>query len=225
MCLTLPVACGDDDDDSGKPPANSAGAGGEATGRGGETASEGGGGAGGAAPAIMIPGTTPTAQTVTCGTNTCKSVSTISPAIWVDPCCTADEECGVSTGFFAVVGASFKDTCQAKGQVGPVDTGCPTSAAQMLPLNGTTYMVPGFAGCCRADTGTCGVVVDKVSVTGIPLPFTSPGLGCVDSAPFFKGVEGKACGDTSMGGAGGVSGGAGGADAGGAATGGAGGAK
>jgi hypothetical protein len=189
VALTLPVACGDDDDTSTTKPG---GTGGESAGG----APSADAGAGGAAPAIVIPGTSPESKTVKCGTAMCSSVKTIIPAVFVDPCCSGDggDACGVDTQFFAILGASFKDTCQATAQVGPVDTGCPDSASQMLPVNGTLYSVPGFAGCCRAETGTCGVVVDSVAVEGIPLPFAAPKLGCVDSAPFFANKAGAACG-------------------------------
>jgi hypothetical protein len=132
----------------------------------------------------------------------------------------------LSTEFFAVLGTSFKEVCQATGQEGPPDAACPDSPDQMLPFSGQTFHVPGFVGCCRAETGTCGVVIDEVTVKEIPLPFATPKLGCVDSAPFFGNVEAKACGEgVAVGGAGG--GGAGGvaavAGAGGVSAGGAGG--
>lgn len=218
VCLTLPIACGDDDDDTGPTNTGTSGAGGE------PATSEGG--AGGAAPALMIPGTSDMSKTIKCGTNMCSSVSTVVPTLFVDPCCAADA-CGVSTDFLLVLGASFgANSCQAVGQKGDADAACPDSAAQKLPVNGQLYDVPGFVGCCRAETGTCGVVVDKISASG--LPFASPKLGCVDSAPFFGGKAAASCGSGAGGsgsGGGGPVGGSGPGDAGGnSSVGGAGGA-
>ena len=219
ICLALPIACGDDDDDSGpsKPGAAGSGAGGEPSGEGGAAGM----------PALVIPGTSDTSKTVTCGAEMCKSVSTLLPTLFVDPCCTTDDACGVKTDFLQILGASFgANSCQAHDQVGDTDAACPNSTAQMLPVNGMSYAVPGFAGCCRAETGTCGVVVNSITASG--LPFASPKLGCVDSAPFFAGEAAAPCGDMGAGGVGGgggggaagmdsVGGGAGGAPAAGAA--------
>lgn len=161
------------------------------------------------APGIMVPGTSDQSKTLKCGTAMCTSVKTIVPGpVYVDPCCAGDA-CGVDTQFFGVLGASFKDVCQAVGQAGPLDAACPDSPDQILPVNGMSFSVPGFAGCCRADTGTCGVVVNSIQVSGIPLPFASPMLGCADSGPFFGGKLAAPCGD---GAAGAGSGGAGGAE-------------
>jgi hypothetical protein len=167
------------------------------------------------------------ASTVTCGAEMCSSIKALSTTpLYVNPCCAgaAKDACGLDTGFFAVLGASFKEECQALNQEGPADTGCPDSLEQMLPVMGMLYHVPGFPGCCRAETGTCGVVVDKVTVTELGgLPFASPMLGCVDSAPFFGSVAPKACGAGGAG-SGGAAGATSVAGAGGASTGGAGGA-
>lgn len=175
------------------------------------------GGEGGTTPVIMIPGISQTPVTVMCGGEACQSVKTLAPNVYVDPCC-ADGACGVNTQFLAGVGAAFADQCQATGQVGARDTDCPTSAAQVLPVMGMSLPVPGFVGCCRAETGTCGVIVDQITVSG--LPFAAPRLGCVDSAPFFANKPGSSCGDGAAGGAGGAGPGVGGAPAGGAAAGG-----
>ena len=193
ICLALPIACGDDDDDTGPSKPGAAGAGGES--------STPEGGAGGM-PALMIPGTSDMSKMVKCGSAMCASVSTVLPTLFVDPCCADGDVCGVKTDFLLILGASFgANSCQAQDQAGPVDMGCPDSKAQKLPVNGTLYDVPGFVGCCRAETGTCGVVIDKITASG--LPFASPKLGCVDSAPFFPGQTAATCGDTGMGGAGG----------------------
>ena len=149
---------------------------------------------GGGEPGIMlVPGTSDRSTTIKCGADLCTSVKTLAPNLYVDPCCSGDT-CGVSTQFFASLGASFKNTCQAVGQKGARDVGCPTSPPQQLMAQGNAVSLPGFVGCCRADTGTCGVVVDNIAVAGIPLPFASPMLGCVDSAPFFGSKPGALCG-------------------------------
>jgi hypothetical protein len=212
VVLALPVACGDDETN---PPAKAAGSdgGGEAgAGTGGTPSVDGG--AGGAAPAVMIPGTSTTPKSIECGGDACASTKTILPTLNVDPCCTADDACGVSTQFLALLQASFPSgaTCQAKEQEGELDASCPDSADQMVTVPGVpaAVPVPGFAGCCRAETGTCGVVVDDIATMGFGI-FSSPKLGCVDSAPFFGQKAGKACGG---------GGGAGGAGAGGASSGG-----
>ena len=223
VCLVLPVACGDDDDTTAKP-----GTGGE-PGAAGQSATEGG--AGGAAPALMVPGTSDMTKTIKCGTAMCSSVKTIIPGpVYVNPCCAGDagDACGVDTQFFGILKTGFKEVCQAVHQEGPVDTGCPDSAEQMIMVQGAPFSVPGFAGCCRADTGTCGVVIDQIPVTGIPLPFAAPMLGCADATPFFApGTVAKACGagGNGAGGGGGAGPGpeVGGAASGGASTGGAGG--
>ena len=157
----------------------------------------------GAAPGLGIPGTSTTSKTIDCGGETCKSASTLVPTLFVDPCCSAENTCGLKTDFLAALGSNASGSCEPKGQPGGVDAGCPTSAPQPVPINGMTFTVAGFVGCCRAETGTCGVVVDNVSV-GL-FPFSMPMLGCVDSAPFFGGEAPAPCGDVgSSGGAAGA---------------------
>jgi hypothetical protein len=222
------VACGqtdhrDDPNAAGQPSGGTSATGGTTPrggtiGRGG-TAPTTEGGEGGTVP-VMIPGISQMPVTVVCGGKACDSVKTLAPNVFVDPCCAGDA-CGVNTQFLAGVGAAFPEQCQATGQVGARDAECPTSAAQVLPVMGMSLPVPGFVGCCRAETGTCGVIVDQITVSGFP--FAAPQLGCVDSAPFFANEPGAACGDGHAGGAGAGgagSGGAGGAGAGGAGAGG-----
>lgn len=208
----MPIACGDDDDDGGGT-AGSAGSGGSGAGGEGGEGANGGTGMGGA-PDIMIPGTSPESKTIECGTATCTSVPTLLQTVFVDPCCAEDDVCGVNTTFLAALGATPTQICQAKGQEGDLDTACPDSDAQMVTVGETSYPVAGFKGCCRADTGTCGVIVNDIKAG--PATFATFGLGCVDSEPFF-GEPGAACGGGG-GGGGGAGGGAGaaGSDAGGA---------
>jgi hypothetical protein len=205
VCLTLPVACGDDDDSSPVNPGNNAGAGGDS----GEAGSGNTGGS-----MLSVPGTSPTSKTITCGDDDmCKSTPTLLPTLFVDPCCASDMSCGVSTTFMALIGAQFAETCQAKNQPGDLDPACPDSDPKtaMIPGAPAPIPVPGFAGCCRADTGTCGVIVNKIDTMGFGT-FASPNLGCVDPKP-FTGKAGAACGGGGggMGGAGGMSGTEGGA--------------
>ncbi len=163
--------------------------------------------AGGESGILMVPGTSDRSKTIACGVNPCRSVKTLAPNLFVDPCCVGSA-CGVSTQFFASFAVSFKNSCEAVGQQGARDASCPASPAQQLMVQGNAVSLPGFVGCCRADTATCGVVVDDIAVSGLPLPFASPMLGCVDSAPFFGNKPGASCGAAGAG--------AGGADASGA---------
>lgn len=203
MALVLPVACGDDET---TPTPNKGGsdAGGEA-GSGTTGGNPTDAGAGGVAT-MLPPGISDTSKTEMCGGDSCKSAA-VGP-VFIDPCC-ADDSCGLSTGFLALVGANFADECQPKGQVGEVDEACPTSAPSAVPFNGAMLPINGFVGCCR-ENGKCGVVVDDVTSPALgTAPVANLGLGCVDAAPFFPGKTPAACGGSS-GGAG--SGGAGGAD-------------
>lgn len=202
-CLAGPVACGDSESGSRSGAGGSSAAAG-AEGISGEPTT--GASGGGSDPEVGIPGTATTSKTISCGAAQCSSVRTLLPTLFVDPCCAADGACGVATEFLAGLG----ETCQASNQPGAPDGACPSSAAQKLPVNGRMFEVEGFSGCCRTETGTCGVVVNRIVASG--LPFASPMLGCVDSAPFFGGKTAAACGDPSGGGgAGGATSAAGGA--------------
>jgi hypothetical protein len=141
----------------------------------------------------MLPGVSDMPKTITCGKQMCGSVSTLSPTVFVDPCCAGDG-CGVSTELMSSIGFQGVPACEAQHQAGALDASCPTSAPQMLPANGLPLSVAGFAGCCRAETGTCGVVVDDLAIAGLGLPLASPKFGCVDSAPFFGGKPAASCG-------------------------------
>lgn len=217
LCLTLPVACGDDDDSGTTKP----GAGGEPNGSAGQPSTDAG--AGGATTAALPAGLSSSASTKECGAETCDSAKA-GPAVYVDPCCASGDACGLNTGFLSLVGAQFKDVCQAHAQPGDPDTSCADASGLIIPFEsgGQTLMIPidPFAGCCRPD-GTCGVVIDKITSGGGKLPIADFELGCVDAAPFFKGQV-SMCGAGGAGGSGGAD--AGGAAAGGAAAGGAGGA-
>jgi hypothetical protein len=215
LTLSLPIACGDDDDDT--TPHNTAGTGGSGGAAGAGGMSEPGGAAAGGADAGLPPGISVSSTTVACGADMCDSASVPKASLFIDPCCAADA-CGLDTAFLGLVGATFADKCQAKGQVGEPDESCPTTAPSMIPFaaGGNTIMVPidGFVGCCR-ENGKCGVIVDEVNSSALG-NITTLGLGCVDAAPFFPGETPVSCG-ASMGGAG--AGGGGGAGAGGAAGG------
>jgi hypothetical protein len=222
--VALPVACGDDTSNPNPTPSAGAGAGGEFVEEGGTGGVVGAGGAGGAVP--LPPGLSETPSTVECSTS-CESakVGAGAQVVYVDPCCAGPDmdTCGLTTTFLGLAGAIFKETCQAKNQPGDVDAACPTPPAAAIPFMGATATLDEFPGCCRADTGTCGVAVNKVSIGGGLVPLGDLQMGCIDSAPFFDGTPGKACGAGGGGGAGGAAG-AGGASLGGASAGGAGGA-
>jgi len=219
VCFALPIACGDDESNP-TPAAGGDGSGGE------PVQTNGGMSEGGAsgAPVMLPPGLSDMASTKACGAEMCDSVG-VGPGspVFIDPCCATDA-CGLATGFLALVGAAFEETCQAKGQVGELDTSCPTTAPSTVPFSGIMVPINGFVGCCR-DNGMCGVVVDDV-ISPVLGKLASLGLGCVDAAPFFPGETPVACsaGGGNTGGAGGMGGAAaGGAAPGGASAGGAGG--
>lgn len=219
-CLLLPVACGDDDDDTTGPTAGTggsalAGAAGEpiSDDRGGTDAGLGGGG--GSTSMMLPPGLSTMPSTTTCGADSCSSAK--AATVYVDPCCTDTDSCGLDTGFLSLVGAKFTETCQAHDQPGTPDATCPDASGLMVPVQSQMLTLDPLVGCCRED-GNCGVVVDKVTVGGV-IPIGDFGLGCIEGAPFFgKTIK---CGELGAGGAGGAGGQTGGA--GGGATGGAGG--
>jgi hypothetical protein len=152
------------------------------------------GGSGGT-PAMLPPGVSDMPKSVSCTPIEHCSSAAIGP-VFIDPCCTEEESCGLDTSVLALTGAAFRDRCQAKAQPGVRDTSCPDSApvAVPFPAGETTVMVPlrGNLGCCR-DDGKCGVLVDELSspVLGV---VSKLGLGCVDSAPFFNGMPAADCG-------------------------------
>lgn len=213
LCLSLPLACGDDDDDNvgaagkggssstagaagkgGASTAGTAGTGGRAT---QPTAGDGAGGGGGAG---LPPGLSEEPSTKMCGAETCES-SQAALVYYVDPCCAANDACGLDTTFLSLVGAKFTDTCQAHDQPGTDEGSCPDATGLTVPYNGSDIDVDSFPGCCRPD-GTCGVEVNEVTSNGF-LPIASLGLGCVEAAPFFGGRV-RRCDDMGVGGAGGA---------------------
>ena len=215
VCLALPVACGDDDDDG---PTNNGGKSGSGNSAGaGDGGMVGEAGAGGSAPSLPA-GLGPTPSTKECGDATCASSPLLGGSIHVNPCCTADDACGLSTDFLMTPSGGFDEKCQGLDQ--PADSDdetCPESPAALVPIMGAMLPLTPLPGCCRADTGTCGFVLDGVSITGLG-PLGDFGLGCVDATPFLAdGEEARACGagggggGAGGGGAGGASGGAGGA--------------
>ncbi len=225
VCVSLPIACGDTDDNPGSAK------GGTSSSVGGEASAGGGAGPGTGGAAALPPGLSDTSMTVKCGTESCSSVGIALAGLFIDPCCPADssDTCGVTTTFLEADGASFTEACQAVDQPGELDEACPATEGSVIPfeMGGQTVMLPlnGFAGCCREDSGTCGVVVDAITSSLLgALPLASFGLGCVDAAPFFPDAEPAACG-AGVGGAGGggnSGGNAGEAPVGGASAGGAG---
>src|SRR5215216_485486 len=90
LCLALPLACGDDDDDS---PNN-----GGTSGSGNSAGAAGEAGAGGSAPSLPA-GLSPKPSTKECGDATCSSSPLLGGSINVNPCCTADDTCGLATDF------------------------------------------------------------------------------------------------------------------------------
>jgi hypothetical protein len=210
--LSLPIACGDDDDDMAGT-AGTAGASGTTgtagtAGKGGTAAAGAGAGgdpgtAGTGGTTMLPPGLSDMPSTESCGADTCNS-AVAGPSVYVDACCTGAEACGLDTGFLSLVGASFKEVCQALAQPGDLDDSCQAATGLTVPfqVGANTLMVPldPFPGCCRED-GTCGVVVDDVTSGNGKLPIGQFGLGCVDAAPFFG--KAAACGGA-IGGSGGA---------------------
>ncbi|MDF3069655.1 MAG: hypothetical protein K0R38_5256 [Polyangiaceae bacterium] len=213
FALLLPVACGDDDEGDGGPVGGSGGsAAGQSPGVGGAEAGSDAGGM----PSVEIPGTSDSSTTTQCGGDECTSTETVLPTLFIDPCCTAATTCGVDSGFLTLLGTDLKGACLPQNQPGELDSACPDSPANSVPFNGQSVGVKAFKGCCRAATNTCGFLVNDI-VTDIFGPFTSPELGCVDSAA-FTGEAGEACGEGAGGAGGGSSGGAPGTGGGGAPT-------
>ena len=130
---------------------------------------------------------------ITCGAETCNPLTLPFDPKYVSPCCTADAACGLDSTPLAKFGFVFADVCQATHQPGDQDAACPSSAELMVPVSdGGVLMAPGFPGCCRADTHTCGYLMNKFGGL-IPL---DPPLGCVDSAPFLDGGTPSPCGSS-----------------------------
>jgi hypothetical protein len=144
---------------------------------------------------MLPPGLSDMPKSVACAPNDTCSSAAIGP-VFIDPCCTEDDSCGLDTGALALVGAVFADACQAKAQPGVRDASCPDSAPTSVPFpaGGSTIMVPlnGNLGCCR-DDGKCGVLANELSSPLLGV-VSKLGLGCVDSAPFFKGRPAASCG-------------------------------
>ncbi|HYQ16780.1 MAG TPA: hypothetical protein VEQ58_13505 [Polyangiaceae bacterium] len=213
LCLSLPVACGDDDDDTS--PGNTAGSAGSSSGSAGKSASGGGGTGGkpttpseggtGGGGAELPPGLSNDPSTTTCGADKCSSVKAVN--VYVDPCCTSSDGCGLQTGFLDLVGAHFDEACQPLAQPGELDATCPDATGLMVPSGTTSFALDPLPGCCRED-GMCGVVVDRATIGGGGISIATLGLGCVDGKPFFNG-EARQCG---------AGGGSGGADSGGASS-------
>jgi len=211
VCLSLPVACGDDDDSS-PGGAGKAGSGGSAGSSGASGKSGSANGSAGETPSMtseggisgmLPPGLSDVPSTTTCGADKCSSAKVTN--VYVDPCCTTMDSCGLDTGFLDLVGASFDEKCQPLAQPGTEDASCPDATGLKVPYGTGEVALDPLAGCCRED-GTCGVAVDNVTVLG-GISIATFGLGCVDGKPFFGAA--RPCG-----------GGSGGNGAGGAASGG-----
>jgi hypothetical protein len=223
MSLALPIACGDDDDDGPAPNPN---VGGESNG--GEPATNGGepqmtnGGAGGEAPVMLPDGLSTKPSKMACGDVMCSSSPLLGGMYNVNPCCAAGDACGLATDFLDAATGGFDESCQPLAQ--PADTSddsCPESASVVIPVGAAMAPLTALAGCCRAETGTCGYVLNAVDIMGIG-PVGNLGLGCVDATPFLPAGDTAAPCGAAGGGSGGAGGGggAGGESAGGASVGG-----
>jgi hypothetical protein len=129
--------------------------------------------------------------TIDCEDSTCESRPTLLPRAFWEPCCAANDACGVAGAFLSNLGAEVADACLALDQPGSVSPACPDTPPLCLSVNGLGIAVERFEGCCRAGTRTCGVLLDSVRTDlGV---FAQPELGCIDSAPFFGGEPGAPC--------------------------------
>jgi len=131
-----------------------------------------------------------TGGAITCGNQTCTPLSLPFQSSDVPPCCAADGTCGLDSTPLRQYGFVFDEACQATHQPGDADANCPPSPELMIPSDAGTIMAPGFPGCCRAETHTCGYLMNKF---GGLLPLNPP-LGCVDSKPFLDGGAPSSCG-------------------------------
>jgi len=212
FCLATPLACGSSDSNPSPSGAGQssggamASAGTPATSNGGTGGTGTSGGGGGTGGVILPPGTSTTPKTIQCGGD-CTSARAV---VYVDPCCTADNTCGVDTTYLTMTGAMFKQSCEPKNQPGELNEACPKPAASMINVMGTMVSLDALPGCCRPN-GTCGVSVNVVTAAGGLLPVADLGLGCVDPESFFPGMAPVPCTRASGGDAGASSGGAGGA--------------
>jgi hypothetical protein len=206
----LATSCGGSSSDKPEPSAGTAGSGGSgtggaATGGSGDTAGSGdttssggtggttaaggtsGSGTGGSGGAPVKP------DPIACGADTCDPVTLPFDPKYIAPCCADGNVCGLDATPLAKYGFMLNETCQALHQPGELDPSCPDSAELMIPTSAGTLTAPGFPGCCRADTHTCGYQMDKAALV------VTLGLGCVDSTPFLEGGAPSPCGSAGAG--------------------------
>jgi hypothetical protein len=215
LCFATLNACGDSEGKKDRPGGGAGQASGGAAGSSG--GAQAGGGAGGRA---LPPGFSEMPKTIPCGGDCSSATLGIGTnLVYVDPCCTGANEdvCGINTAFLTPGGSG--EACEPRDQPGTLDTSCPSPPGAVIP--GAMVMLDPMPGCCREDTGLCGVMVNRVTAAGGLLPLATLGLGCVDAESFFPGQAPVPCGGAGTGGAGG--GGVGGGGVGGGGTAGAGG--
>jgi hypothetical protein len=212
LCFATLNACGDSEGKKDRPGGGAGQTSGGAAGSGGAQA---GGGAGGRA---LPPGFSEMPKTIPCGGDcTSATVGIGANRVYVDPCCTGANEdvCGINTAFLTP-GGSGEEACEPRDQPGTLDPACPSPPGATIP--GAMVTLDPMPGCCREDTGLCGVMVDRVTAAGGLLPLATLGLGCVDAESYFPGQARVPCGGAGTAGAGGASGGVGGGGVGGGGT-------
>lgn len=157
-----------------------------------KTANCGSGGSGGTGGTGGTPGAGGEPEPIECSGNTCEPLDILFGDIpSIAPCCTDDQGCGLDSSFLSAFGVMFSESCQARDQPGELDAECPESPPLMRP---ELPVAVKFKGCCRADSSTCGYMLDTLA--GLqPI-----GLGCIDSTPFLEGGTAEPC--TPAGGAG-----------------------
>jgi hypothetical protein len=202
LCVATLLACGGISQTKEAP---ADGASGGTAGRAGGAQASGAGRA-----ATLPPGFSAMPTTILCGGNCSSAKLGIATAsVYIDPCCTgADEDvCGIDTTFLTGSGLSG-EACAPRAQPGKPDASCPSPPSLVLPTMGTTTALDPMPGCCRADNGTCGVLLNRVTVGGGLIPLADLGLGCVDAASIFPGETPVPCGGDGTGDGGSGAGGA-----------------
>lgn len=84
-------------------------------------------------------------------------------------CCAPDDSCAAEVVSAVAAFVGMSPGCYPTNQPGTPDPSCP-ALTYTNPLDGGPAYYPG---CCRAETGTCGVMIDLSSVQG-------PVFGCTD---------------------------------------------
>jgi hypothetical protein len=155
---------------------------------------------GGAPPEVELPpGISDHASTLECGENTCASVPMFGNTYHMDPCCASGEVCGVRAALLTRLEVEIEPECQPVRQAGSPDASCVGASGYEVPWGDQVVPVDDWPGCCRAETGTCGVLVNRVAAGGGLLLLAEPRWGCMAGEPFFPGEAAVECGTAGAG--------------------------